>query len=364
MKLNIPDFISAIHPYEPGKPLEELERQYGIKDSIKLASNENPLGPSPMAVKAVMGVLSGLHRYPDGSSHYFIDKLSRKLSIEPERIVPGSGSDDVIGMLTRVLLTGGDEAIIPDPAFLMYEIMIRASGALPVAVPLRNMEIDLAAMVDRISNRTRIIFITQPNNPTGRAIPSRDFESFLANVPSEVVVVVDEAYIEFMQDKEGLRGLDFIDSGREVVVLRTFSKAYGLAGLRVGYGVMSKGLAGYLHRVRQPFNVNSLAQVAATAALDDEAFLRKTVDTVHAGLAYLYKELDRLGAVYVPSETNFFLIQVDCDANDFFEQFLRRGIIVRSMSSYGFPSHIRVTVGTRTENERFIDTFAAIWKKT
>jgi histidinol-phosphate aminotransferase len=360
MNLTIPDFISAIKPYEPGKPLEELEREYGIRDSIKLASNENPLGPSPMAIKAVEAALSNLHRYPDGSSHFLIRKLSQKLHIAADRIVPGSGSDDVIGMLSRALLVPGDEAIIPNPAFLMYEIMIRTCGAVPIAVPLKSLDIDLAGMAERITARTRIVFLTQPNNPTGKAIRSEDFERFLAKVPPRVVVVVDEAYIEFMRDEKGLNGIDYIDSENEVVVLRTFSKAYGLAGLRVGYGLMGKNLAGLLHRVRQPFNVNSLAQVAATAALDDEAFLRHTVETVHNGLDYLYGELDRLGVEYVQTETNFFLINVQQDANSVFERFLRQGIIVRAMASYGFPNHIRVTVGTPAENERFIKTLVPV----
>ena len=314
MNLFVPDYILSIEPYSPGKPLEELEREYGISDSIKLASNENPLGASPMAVEAIKCALNKLNRYPDGSGHDLINKISEKLKVEPDNIVLGNGSDEIIGMLTRALLKQGDEAILPWPSFLMYDIMVRSVGAVPVYVPLKSLSIDLSSIQNRITQRTRMVFLCNPNNPTGTVFSKKDFESFLESIP-EVIVVVDEAYIEFVRDKYCARGVDFLDTGTGVVTLRTFSKTYGLAGIRVGFGVMREEIAVVLNRVRQPFNVNSLAQVGAIAALGDEAFLKKTLNLVHEGLDFLYDSLEKLGIKYFPTQANFFLIDVKRNAD-------------------------------------------------
>ncbi|MEA3280302.1 MAG: aminotransferase class I/II-fold pyridoxal phosphate-dependent enzyme, partial [Thermodesulfobacteriota bacterium] len=227
MNLFVPDYIVSIEPYSPGKPLEELEREYGIFDSIKLASNENPLGPSPMAVEAMKCFLDKLNRYPDGSGHDLINKISEKLKVEPDNIVLGNGSDEIIGMLTRALLKQGDEVLVPWPSFLMYDIMVRSVGAVPVYVPLKSLSIDLSSIQSRITQKTRMVFLCNPNNPTGTVFSKKDFESFLEGIP-EIVVVVDEAYIEFVRDKYCARGVDFLDTDTVVVTLRTFSKAYGL----------------------------------------------------------------------------------------------------------------------------------------
>ncbi|MFP4571695.1 MAG: histidinol-phosphate transaminase [Desulfobacterales bacterium] len=360
MKLQIPDYIEFIKPYKPGKPIEELEREYGVSDSIKLASNENPLGPSPKAVAAMSDSMAKLHRYPDGNGYYLMERLAQRLGVKQANIVLGNGSDEIIGMLTRALLKAGDEAIMTSPSFLMYEIMVRSAGASPVFVPLKSLFADLDAMAGQINDKTRIIFLNNPVNPTGTIITKNDFTAFMQKVPDHVAVVIDEAYIEFASDPDCLDGLAYATGERAVVVLRTFSKAYGLAGIRIGYGVMPGELAGILHRVRQPFNANALAQAGALAALDDTEFLEKTVSLVRGELEFLYAGLEHLGVNYFPSEANFFLIDVGCDAEVFFEEMLRRGVIVRSMASYGYPEYIRINAGTREENRRFLEAFESV----
>jgi len=354
MKLKIPDYILDIAPYVPGKPIDELEREYGIKGSIKLASNENPLGPSPKAVEAIGRQIAKLHRYPDGAGHLLLNKLAAKLSVRPEQIVMGNGSDDILGLLSRALLQPGDEAIIPMPSFLMYLIVTQSAGAIPVEVPLKDMRVDLEGILSRVTPKTRLIFICNPNNPTGTMLTQEAFRAFLEDLPPEVVVVLDEAYIEFVRDTRCAQGLSFLNGDPAVVTLRTFSKIYGLAGLRVGYGVMPTELAQLLNRVRMPFNVNALAQAAAVAALDDTPFFEKTTALIHDGLDFLYTELEKRSLHYFPTETNFFLIDVQCDAKVVFEQFLRQGVIVRAMSAYGFPNFIRINVGLPEENRRFL----------
>jgi histidinol-phosphate aminotransferase len=354
MKLKIPDYILDIAPYVPGKPIEELEREYGIGDSIKLASNENPLGPSPKAVEAIGRKIADLHRYPDGAGHLLLNKLAAKLNVAPDQIVMGNGSDDILGLLSRALLQPGDEAIIPTPSFLMYLIVTQSAGAVPVHIPLRDMDIDLEEILRRVTPRTRLIFICNPNNPTGTMVTQEALQAFLGALPPGVVVVLDEAYIEFVRDPRCAQGLSFLEGEPTVVTLRTFSKIYGLAGLRVGYGVMSKALAQLLNRIRMPFNVNSLAQAAAVAALDDTDFFEKTRSLIHEGLDFLSAELKKRGLRCFPTQTNFFLIDLQHDAKVVFERFLRQGVIVRAMSAYGFPEYIRINAGLPEENRRFL----------
>ena len=355
MKLNIPESIKAIPAYVPGKPIETLEREYGIRNSIKLASNENPLGPSPRAMAAIAAATGGLHRYPDGACHELTHKLSAHLHIDPVNIVPGNGSDDLLALLALVLLQPGDEVIVPAPSFLLYASSAQTACAVPVVVPLKEMRIDLDEMLARVSRRTRLIFICNPNNPTGTVVGRQAFETFLEALPEQVVVVLDEAYFEFVRDPDCPDGTAYLGSRVPVVTLRTFSKVYGLAGLRVGYGIMPRELAELLHRVRMPFNVNTLGQVAAAAALDDAPFVQKTVQLVHQGLDFLYAELSRRGLGYFPTQSNFFLIDVGRSAEAVFEAMLRQGVIVRSMRSYGYPNYIRINAGLPEENRRFLD---------
>lgn len=360
MKLMIPDYIQAIDPYVPGKPIEALEREYGIRDSIKLASNENPLGPCPKALAAIRQSLAALHRYPDGAGHLLIRKIADAHAVAPANVVIGNGSDDIIALLVRALVRPGDRVIVPRPSFLMYDITATAAGAVVDAVRLNGLTMDLDAMAARVTAETRLVFICNPNNPTGTVVTQAAFERFMARLPEDVVVVVDEAYIEFARNPDCLKTGRPSDLERPLVTLRTFSKVYGLAGLRVGYGIMPAVLAEVLNRVRQPFNVNALAQAAAAAALEDREFLRQTVDLVHRGLDAMYDALDRLGLTYFRSEANFFLIDVGQPADTVFESMLRQGVIVRSMRAYGFANYIRINIGLEAENQRFLRALATV----
>ena len=360
MKISVPDYILSLKPYVAGKPLEELEREYGITDAIKLASNENPLGPSPLAIQAIQQAVEKLHRYPNGGCYDLADRISKRLHVGRENIIFGSGSDDIIAMLTRVLLQPGDEAVLPQPSFLFYEIMIRCSGAIPVEVPLIDNFTDLDGMLDRIGPQTRLVFLTNPHNPTGALIAKEALDDFVTALPENIVLILDEAYIEFVRAPSCPSSMDYLDSGKMVVGLRTFSKAYGLAGLRIGYGLMPSYLAELLNRVRQPFNVNSLAQAAAVAALEDEGFLKDTVNLVSAELDFIYDALDNLGIEYWKSQANFLMIKVGKNANEVFEDLLKQGIIVRSMTSYGYPDCIRVTVGLHDENVRLLEVLPGV----
>ena len=354
MKLTIPDYIQAIEPYVPGKPLEALEREYGISDSVKLASNENPLGPSPKALAAIRNSLAALHRYPDGAGHLLTRKIASANGILPANVVIGNGSDDIIALLVRALIRPGDRVIVPCPSFLMYAISASAAGAVVDAVPLKDLTMDLDAMAERVTADTRLVFVCNPNNPTGTVVTQTAFDRFMDRLPADVVVVVDEAYIEFVSNPDCLKTGQPSDVNRPLVTLRTFSKVYGLAGLRVGYGIMPASLAELLNRVRPPFNVNSMAQAAAAAALDDQAFLQQTIGLVHRGLGELYEALDGMGLTYFKTEANFFLIDVGQPADVVFENMLRQGVIVRSMRAYGFPTYIRINVGLESENRRFL----------
>jgi histidinol-phosphate aminotransferase len=362
MKLAIPDNLRAIKPYVPGKPIEEVQREYGIEHSIKLASNENPFGPSPMAIAAIQQILGNLHRYPDAGGYELTHSIAEKYNIEPGNIVLGNGSDDIISLLAAVLLNPADEVILPQPSFLFYEISIRGAGALPIWVPLKSFKTDLAGMIRKIKPKTRMIFLNVPHNPTGTIISRTDFERFIADIPPQIVVVLDEAYIDFVTDSNCVNSLNYLKTDKAVVGMRTFSKAFGLAGLRVGYGVMPVILAELLHRVRQPFNVNTLAQVAAAAALDDADFLKTTLNLVHDELEFIYAALDKLGVPYIRSQANFLMIDIgeEQTADKVFDNLLRQGVIVRSLSAYGYPQYIRVTVGKHEENIRFLEALEKV----
>lgn len=353
MTLSIPPHIQTLKPYTPGKPLAALLREYGIRDAIKLASNENPLGPSPLALAAIQKALAGLHHYPDGAAYDLTHGLADFLGVAPPMLVPGNGSDDIIALLTRALLQPGDEVLIPCPTFLMYDILVRSTGATVIEVPLCDLRIDVEALLARVTDRCRMVFICNPNNPTGRVLTRLEFEHLLARLPADILVVVDEAYFEFVTDPATFNGLDYVSTGR-VAVLRTFSKAYGLAGLRVGYGVMAPFLAEVLHRVRQPFNVSLPAQAGALAALADHDFLAQTRELVHSQLQRLYRGLQHLQIPYFETQANFFLIDVAQPSEAVFERLLYEGVIVRAMTGYGYPYYIRVSVGLPEQNQRFL----------
>jgi len=355
--------IRGIKPYEPGKPIEELEREYRITDAVKLASNENPLGCSPAVYKAVQDHLHKMNRYPDPRCYELTSMLAGKFRVDPENIVVGNGSDDIISLLTAAFLDSESEALMPAPSFLMYEICVRTARGIPVMVPLRDFSIDFEKMAARITGKTRMIFLTNPFNPTGSAFTAEAFAAFLEKVPPDVLVVVDEAYIEFARQPDIFNSLSHPLSDRRVIALRTFSKAYGLAGFRIGYGIMDKEVAELLHRIRQPFNVNSPAQAAGMAALQDDAFLRKTLKTVHNGIDYLTDELGRSGISCLPTQSNFLMIDVKTDAAAVFQSLLASGVIVKSMKSYGFNTYIRVNAGTGEENRRFMAALKGVLGK-
>ena len=359
MKPLVPDYIANLTAYPPGKPIEEVEREYGIKGSIKLASNENPLGPSPKAVEAIKNHLSTLHRYPDGSCYYLKERLAERLGIPKNRIILGNGSNEIIELIVRAFLRAGDEAVMAHPAFIVYQMIVQAAGGKNVILPLKEFTHDLEAMAGAVTGKTRLVFITNPNNPTGTIVKRDAFERFLKRVPEDVIVVMDEAYFEYVSDPEYPNGMDYIND-RLVVSLRTFSKIYGLAGLRIGYGVASEEIINYLEKVRQPFNVNSLAQVAAMAALDDQGHVEKSVSINSDGLSYLYRELDCMGLSYVKSQANFLLIDMKGDCAKIYQELMKKGVIVRPMGIYNLNNYLRITVGLPEENKRFIEALKGV----
>ncbi len=366
MKIQVAPHIESLVPYPPGKPLEELERELGITGSIKLASNENAWGPSPKAMTAISAALTNLHRYPDGSCYYLTQRLAEILGVLPEEIVCGNGSNEIIELLAAAFIEPGDEVISSHPSFLMYQKLVQVRGGVNRVIPLRDMNHDLDGILGALSDKTRLIFMDIPNNPCGTVIDKLTLDNFLDRVPENIIVVLDEAYVDFVHPDLRLDVTAYLRPAKSagglskppIVALRTFSKAYGLAGLRLGYGLMPAKIAGYLHRVRQPFNVNSLAQVGALAALDDADHYQKTMEKTRAGKAWLVDEIGKLGCRSFPSQTNFFLIDVGCDASGLYERMLYKGVIIRPMQAYGFPDYIRITVGLPEENQRFIRAFA------
>lgn len=354
MPIKVAPHIAGLIPYPPGKPIEELEREYGISGSIKLASNENALGPSPKALAAITSCLAGLHRYPDGSCYYLARALAQRLAVPPQRLVFGNGSNEIIGLLAAALLASGEEVVTSHPTFLVYQNVVQAQGGVNRVVPLKDMRHDLAAILAAVSERTRMIFLDNPNNPTGTVFSAAEFEDFLGRVPEGVIVVLDEAYVDFVDPELRLDARRYLDGPVPVVALRTFSKAYGLAGLRVGYGLMREELTDYLHRVRQPFNVNIPAQVGALAALEDEEHYRLTLETTVREKARLAAAVTELGCRAFASQANFFLIDIGGDGRALYEHLLRQGVIVRPMNAYGYPGYIRITPGKPAENDRFL----------
>ncbi len=361
MKIKIPDNIATITPYIQGKPLDELERECGISDSIKLASNENPWGPSPKAIRAIRSELLNLHRYPDGSCYSLVNALALKHGVDLTEVIIGNGSNEIIDFLVKAFVREGDEVVTSHPSFLMYQKFVQVRGGINYVVPLRDLHHDLLVIREMVSEKTRLIFLDNPNNPTGTSIPPVELYQFLSEIPETVIVVLDEAYIDFADKQQRVDIFSLIRniSGRcPVVFLRTFSKVYGLAGLRIGYALMAREIASCLQKVRQPFNINQMAQVGALAALGDEEHYERTLSRTRKGLDLLSRQVDGLGCRSYPSQTNFFLIDVKGNADQLYNVLLTKGVIVRSMSAYGFNTFIRVTVGTEEENVRFIGALA------
>jgi len=348
------DHILGIAPYEPGKPIEELERELGLTDVIKLASNENPLPPSERVLKAVSEALSHLNRYPDGSGQYLRVALARRAGLSAEHVILGNGSNELIELVARAFLRPGEEAVIPHPSFVVYPMIVQAMGGIRVVVTLEDHRLDLEGMARAITPMTKLVFIANPNNPTATMVTAEEVEEFMARVPDTVIVVFDEAYMEFAQGPDFPDSLEYLRQGRKVVTLRTFSKAASLAGLRVGYGFADPDCTALLNRIRAPFNVNSLAQAAALAALKDDSHILECLRMIEAGRHFLYDEFTALGLKYTPSRANFILVDVGRNAVDVFQHLLKEGVIVRPMTSFGMESALRVTVGTPEENRRLV----------
>jgi histidinol-phosphate aminotransferase len=348
--------IRSLEPYVPGKPVEELERELHISGAIKLASNENPLGPSPLAIRAMDEAIRGVNRYPDGSSFYLREALARFWNVPFEQTAVGSGSNDLIDVLCRIHLGPGDEAVMSDPAFVMFAIAVRVSGGKLVRVPGRELFHDPSAMLQAVNDRTRLVYFSNPDNPTGTRVTRRELDSYFDRVPDHVLTILDEAYFEYVTDPEYPDGLEYLRQGKRVAVLRTFSKIYALAGLRVGYGFFAPELAALVHRVRLPFNVSSVAQAAARASLEDKDQVARSRALNEEAKQFLFAELPRLGLTLTPTWANFVLASFPGSAVDAAQKLERQGVIIRPVTSFGMPpQYARISSGTRTELMKLLD---------
>lgn len=345
--------IFKVTPYIAGKPIEETRRQLGLKEVIKLASNENPLGASPKAVKAIRDSSSGVNRYPDSQGFYLKKKLAKSLNVNPANLVLGNGSDELIDIIIKTFVEDDENIVTADTTFLEYEVIASVYGRRLTKVPLRYFKYDLESMKKKIDKKTKLVFIANPNNPTGTYVTKYELRDFMSGLGENTLLVMDEAYDAFVDVNDFPNMLDSFRN-KSIIILKTFSKFYGLAGLRIGYAVLDAELAGFMERARAPFNVNSLAQAGALAALDDKEFLLKTRKVILEGKGYLYDNLKKLGLAYVPSVANFILVDIGQDGAGLFNKMLKFGVIVRDMKQYGLNNFIRVTIGTKKENERFI----------
>ena len=352
--------VRALQPYQPGKPVAELEREFGIRHAIKLASNENPFGPSPQALAAGSAAMQGIARYPEGSGHALVARLARLHDVAPGNITLGNGSNDVLDLVARVFLTPEHEAVFSQFAFAVYPISVQAAGGVARVAAAHDGSRgpayghDLAAMHALVNARTRVIFIANPNNPTGTWLPAAELEDFIASLPDHVLVVVDEAYFEYVESPDYPDTSRWLDRYPNLIVTRTFSKAYGLAGLRVGYALSHPAVAGLLNRVRQPFNVNMIAQAAALAALDDTQHLQDCVRRNRAGMQQLVAGFTAQRLPYIESAGNFVAVDVGRPGPEVYQALLQEGVIVRPVANYTMPNHLRVTVGSTAENTRFL----------
>lgn len=363
MSLAVPG-VRGLRPYEPGKPLEELAREYGIKEAIKLASNENPLGPGAKALAAIRSKLEDLARYPDGNGFALKTALARKHGMTPAQITLGNGSNEVLEFVARTFVLPEHEVVFSEHAFAVYPLVTQAIGAKAVVTPAKDWGHDLDAMLAAMTASTRVVFVANPNNPTGSWINAHRLEQFLQRVPAHVVVVVDEAYAEYVDEHDYPNTIPWVARFPNLVVTRTFSKVHGLAGLRVGYGVSSPEMADLLNRVREPFNVNSLALAAAEAALGDDAHVTRSLAMNRDGMQQLVRAFDDMGLAHIPSVANFISVDVGRPAAGVYEALLRQGVIVRPVANYGMPNHLRVTIGRPEENERLISALGKAIERT
>jgi len=355
-------WVAGLGVYEPGRPIEEVARELGFENAdeiIKMASNENALGPSPKAIAAIRKSARQMHLYPDGGAFYLRQALSQKLHVAPDQLITGAGSNELIEFTGHVFLDASTNIVMADKAFVVYKLVADMFRARTIKVPMREFTHDLDAMLNSITPETRVVFVANPNNPTGTMVGQRALDAFMDKVPDHVVVVLDEAYIELLQPEDQPDCLRYVREGRKVIVLRTFSKTYGLAGLRIGYAVAPEECIALMHRVRQPFNTTAIAQIAARAALEDDEHVARTRDMVRDGLDYFENSFRKLKLEFVPSSANFILVKVG-QGRRVFDEMQRAGIIVRPMDPYGLPDYIRITVGTRHENRRCMSVLKTV----
>lgn len=359
-----PGYIRAIAPYQPGKPIAELAREMGLDAAtiVKLASNENPLGPSPLALQAIQACLPELARYPDGNGFALKTALAKQYRVEATQIVLGNGSNDVLEFAARAFLKPGDSAVYSQHAFAVYPLVVQAVGARGIEVPAKDFGNDPHALLQAIEADTRLLFIANPNNPTGTLIAPDELRALIEQVPSNVLVLLDEAYYEYLAPAVAPKSISWLAQFPNLLIARTFSKAYGLAGLRVGFGLAHADVIGMLNRVRQPFNVSSVAQVAAVAALGDTAHLQRSVALNSAGMQQICSGLKQLGLSFIPSYGNFVSFRIG-SATAMYQRLLQRGVIVRPVASYAMPEYLRVSIGLETENEKFLSALASAMRE-
>lgn len=354
--------VQGLSAYQPGKPIDELAREYNLNpaDIVKLASNESPIGASKKALAAIQAQLVDMARYPDGNGFELKAALCEKLKVQPEQITLGNGSSDILEFIVKVFTRENDDVVLSQHAFSIYGAVAKMVGANVIQVPAKNYGHDLQAMAAAITDKTRIVFVTNPNNPTGTWNSKAELETFLQAVPERVIVLLDEAYFEFVQEADYPSGIDYLAQYPNLVVTRTFSKAYGLASLRVGFGVSHADIADLMNRVRPPFNVDTFAQAAAVATLNDAEYVAKSIQTNNDGYAYLTSEFEKLGLAYIPSVANFISFEVAVESQALFTGLLAKGVIIRPVASYQMPQHLRVSIGTQQENERFIQALSEV----
>lgn len=352
--------LGDIKPYEPGRPIELVEKELGITEAIKLASNESPYGPFPQVIEAMEESLRNVNRYPDSGSTFLKEKIADKLGVPASMVVIGQGSNELLRLLANVLLNPGDEVVMATPSFIVYPTVVKMMHAKCLEVLLKDHRHDLDAMADAITGKTKIVFICNPNNPTATIVTKDEVNRFMGRIPENVVVVFDEAYFELVEDENYPNGMDYMNGKSPVVVLRTFSKVHGLAGLRIGYGIAPEFLVKAIDKVREPFNVTSVAQAGAIQSLNCTAEIEERSRLNSEGLSYLCKEFDKLGIKYIPSHANFVLVDIGMNDREASNMLMKKGVIVRSGDIFGYPNWLRVTVGTPAENTRFVEELRII----
>lgn len=356
MELKLKDNVREIIPYTPGRPIEEIARKLGLRGEIlKLASNENPLGTSPLALKAMKKAMKDSHLYPDDNCFYLRNALAQKYNVKPEEIIIGNGSVEILLLLTLAYLSPGESAVISKSSFIWFKIAVNIAGGQTIEVPMKDYTHDLEAMLNAIRDNTKLIFIANPNNPTGTIVTKEEMDRFMECVPSNILVMIDDAYYEYVKDPAYPDSFKYLREGKNVLVLHTFSKIYGLAGLRLGYGFTKEEIVNNLMKVRISFNANRLSQIAGIAALEDEKHVRRSYEVNEEGKIFLYDSYRKLGLFYLPTFGNFIFVDFGRDSQTVFNSLLQQGIITRTIKEYGFPTALRITIGTEKQNRKLIE---------